>query len=262
MNQDNKKASLGEILIVCVIGIVVFLLNKVDSWFYSMNLDYLHRVVATAPIAVSIEGDADNFDKRLGETKVIKTLKTFGSTGSIWDCAVRDDLLETHIQSYNGDPVPQYVVQHVEGVAPSGYEGFNHNSYIYVLIKGDDANLTKTNEWLRQHHAITGNYDNSNYDPREYIGKMLDHEHDIFETSFTNKDLKDGVEVGKGPEIYIPNEDGTPRIQFGLRVWYKYHGTIYCFISGDSVMMENVSCTPNGATVYNYYPSALLGENP
>src|ERR1700690_540576 len=116
MSEGNKQASISEIVIVCVIGVVVFLLNKVDSWFYSMNLDYLHRVVATAPIAVSIEGDADTFDKRLGETKVIKTLKTFGKYGSIWDRAIRDDLLETHIQSFNGDPTPQYVVQHVEGL--------------------------------------------------------------------------------------------------------------------------------------------------
>jgi|ERR1700733_6429889 len=88
MNLENKNASISQIVIVCVLMIVLFLLNKVDSWFYSMNLDYLHRVVATAPIAVSIEGDANDFDKRLGDTKVIKTLKTFGSTGSIWDCAV------------------------------------------------------------------------------------------------------------------------------------------------------------------------------
>ncbi len=88
---------------------------------------------------------------------------------------------------------------------------------------------------------------------------MLDHEHDISECSFTNEELRDGVEIGKGPEVFVPN--GGP--QFVLRIWYKFHGTIYCLIGGgdnNRVIMEDVSSSPNIATEYNYYPSVLLGE--
>jgi hypothetical protein len=246
MNPDNKQASIGEIFIVCVIGIVWFLLNRVDSWFYSMNTDYLRKVLATDPIAVCIEeGNPNQYDNLLNEPKVIKTLKMFTNCGSIWDFAVKDELLAAHL------PNVQYVVQHVENA-----EGFTHNDYIYALLPGDDANLTKTNEWLHQHHAQI-----EVYHPQEYVDHMLDREHDISECSFTNDELKDGVEIGKGPEVCVPN--GGPK--FVLRIWYQYHGTIYCVIGGgdnNRVMMEDVSSSPNVATEYNYYPAALLGETP
>ena len=174
MNPDNKQASIAEIFIVCVIGIVWFLLNRVDSWFYSMNTDYLRRVLATYPVAVCIqEGNPSIYYQTLGETKIIKTLKTFTNCGSIWDYAVRDELLEAHLQNV------QYVVRHVENA-----KGFTRSDYIYALLSGDDAKLTKTNEWLHEHHARIGGGD-EDYHPHEYVDHMLDHEHDISECSFT-----------------------------------------------------------------------------
>jgi hypothetical protein len=253
MTPDNRQASISEIFIVCVVGIVWFLLNRVDSWFYSMNTDYLRRVLSTDPIAVCIsEGDPSIYDQSLGETKGIKTLKTFTNSGSIWDYAVRDELLNAHL------PNVQFVVRHVENA-----EGFRLHGkridYIYALFPGDDAHLTKTNQWLHQHHAQIGG-DFEGFHPQEYVDHMLDHEHDISECSFTKDELKDGVEIGKCPEVCVPK--GGP--QFVLRIWYRYHGIIYCLIGGgddNRVMMEDVSSTPNIATEYNYYPSELLGDD-
>jgi len=256
MTEDSKHASFSEIVIVCVLGIVWFLLNRVDSWFYLMNTDYLRRVLSTAPIAVCIqEGDPSIYDKTLGETKVVKTLKTFTNCGSIWDFAVRDDLLDAHLANV------QYVVRHVENAEGNQLHG-TLIDYIYALFKGDDCNLTKTNAWLHEHHAQIGG-GCEDYHPQEYVAHMLDHEHDISECSFTKEELQDGVEIGKGPEVCVPN--GGP--QFVIRVWYKYHGTIYCLIGGgiledNRVMMFDVSSTSNIATEYNYYPSVMLGEKP
>jgi hypothetical protein len=245
MTEDNKQAFLAEIFIVCVLMVVWFLLNKVDSWFYSMNADYLRRVLSTAPIAVCIsEGNPSIYDQTLGETKVIKTLKTFTNCGSIWDYAVRDDLLDAHLANV------QYVIRHVENVEGTQLHG-SVIDYIYALFPRDDANLTKTNEWLRQNHAqIGGGYEE--YRPPEYVAHMLDHEHDISGCAFTHEELKDGVEIGKGPEVYEPNGG----LQFVLRIWYRYHGIVYCLIGGgdeNRVMMFDVSSAPNIATEYNYY---------
>ncbi len=70
MIPDNKQASIAEIFFVCVIGIVWFLLNRVDSWFYSMNTDYLRRVLSTDPIAFCIqEGNQNHLRQKVGSTK-------------------------------------------------------------------------------------------------------------------------------------------------------------------------------------------------
>jgi hypothetical protein len=250
MTEENKQASFSQIFIVCAVGIVWFLLNRVDSWFYSMNTDYLRRVLSTDPIAVCIEeGDPSIYDNNLGQPKIVKTIKTFTNCGSIWDFAVKDELLDAHLANV------QYVVRHVENA-----EGFTHTEYIYALLNGDNADLTKTNAWLHEHHAqIGGGYED--YHPHEYVAHMLDHEHDISECSFTNEELNDGVEIGKGPEVCVPNAGP----QFVLRIWYQYHGKVYCLIGGgddNRVMLFDVSSSPNIATEYNYLPTALLAENP
>jgi hypothetical protein len=262
MTPDSKQASFSEIFFVCVLGIVWFLLNTVDSWFFQMNTNYLRKVLATDPIAVCIEeGNPEIFDRTIENSKVVKTLKTFPKNGSIWDRTIRDDLLEASFR--NNRLLPKYVVQHVESTEDNEYTshvGHTYNEYIYALIIGDDANLTKANRWLHEHQILVGTVEYEGFHPGEYLGHLPAHEHDIDENSFTNRELQDGVEIGKGPDVQ-PN-DGS---QVVILVWYKYRGTIYCVIGGgdsNSVMMEDVSSSPNIATEYNYFPSALLGENP
>lgn len=74
MLRQNKQATIAEIFIVCVLMVAWFVLNKVDSWFFQENFDYVAKILATPPIAISIEeGNHDLFDGRLAEAKVIKT---------------------------------------------------------------------------------------------------------------------------------------------------------------------------------------------